>query len=132
MPLNQFSSSKDRREGGLHVAKIGRYRGRGARFLVVGRLEFRLLFLAFDGHLASYRFLWVLLVVGERSDRLIVASLGRVSRFEGLIMLNKRGGLGLWRAMWDRRVLFKNLFIRVKRVRMLGPLRERLILHHGL
>ena len=116
------SSSEDRGEGSLHVAEIGRYRRRRACFMIVRRLELRLLFLALDRHLTSQRLLRVFLVVGERSDRLVVPPLSWVSRFEGLIVFNKRSGLWFGCAMWDLRVLLKNLLMSVERVRLLGPL----------
>ena len=98
----------------------------------MGRLEFCLLFFALDWHLASQRLLWVFEVIGEWRNRLVVASLRRVSGFEGLIVLNKWGSLWLGGAVRDRRVFLKNLFMSIERVSFLRSLREWLILHHGL
>ena len=96
------------------------------------RLELRLLFFALDWHLAGQWLLRVLLVVGERSNRLVITPLSWVCWLKGLIVLDERSSLGLGCAMWDLRVLLKNLSICVERVRLFSPLGERLILHHGL
>ena len=98
----------------------------------MGWLELSPLFLTFDGHLASHRFLRVLLVVGEWSNRLVITFLARVRWFEGLIVFNEGSSLGLGCSVWDRNVLSNNLLICVELVCLLRSLRERLILHHGL
>ena len=95
-------------------------------------LEFCLLLLALDGHFAGQRLFGVFLVVGEWRNRLVVALLRWVSGFEGLIVLDKWSGLWLGGTVWDRRVLFKDRFMRIELVSFLGSLGEWLILHHGL
>ena len=96
------------------------------------RLELGLLFLALDGHFASEGLLGVLDVLGERGDRLVVASLGGVGGLERLVVLDERRSLGLRCAVRDLWVLFKDLLVRIEGVRMFGPLAEWLILHHRL
>ena len=100
--------------------------------MVVRRLELSLLFLAFDRHLAGQWLLRVLDVLGEWSDRLVVAFLRWVCGLESLIMLDQRRSLRFGRTMWDLWVLLKNLLISIECIRMFGSLTEWLILHHRL
>ena len=98
--------------------------------MVVRGFELGLLFFAFDWHFAGERLLGVLDVLGERGDRLVVASLGWVGGLESLVVFDERRGLGLRCAVWDLWVLFKDLLVRIESVRMFGSLAEWLILHH--
>ena len=75
----------------------------------MGWLELGPLFLTFDGHLASQWLLRVLLVVGERSNRLVITSLARVRWFKGLIVFNEGSSLGLGCSVWNRNILSNNL-----------------------
>ena len=94
------------------------------------RFELGLLFFAFDWHFAGEWLLGVLDVLGERGDRLVVASFCGVGGLEGLVVFDERRGLGLRSAVWDLWVFFKDLLVRIESVRMFGSLAEWLILHH--
>ena len=94
----------------------------------VSRLELRLLILSLDGNLPGDWLLWVLLVVGELGERLIVALARRVRRPERLVVQLAWSSLGRGGAMRNGRILFKNLAIGVEGVCVLGTLREVLVL----
>lgn len=97
--------------------------------------ELFLVFLTLNGHPASKRLLRVLQVCGERSERLVVASLGWIRRLEGLtVVVSDVRRSWLRRPMRQQWVFFKNLSVRVEVALSsgLGPLREILFLKHGL
>ena len=94
----------------------------------VSRLELGFLILSLDGNLPGDWLLWVLLVVGELGERLIVALARRVRRPERLVVQLTWSSLRRGGAMRNRRILLKNLAIGVEGVCVLGTLREVLVL----
>ena len=95
-------------------------------------LKAGLLLFTLDWHLASERLLGVLLVGRELGKSLVVASLRWVGGSEWLVVLAVGCRPGLGGTVGQRRVLLKDLPVRVEGVSLFGTLREGLLLELGL
>ena len=84
------SSLEDGWEAGLQVAHVGLHRWSRSRLGHAHGLELGLVILFL--RLALDKLQRVLLVVWERSQTLVVADLGRLSRSKRLVVLHKRSG----------------------------------------
>ena len=82
-------------------------------------------------HFASNRLERILLIVGEGSQRLVVATLRWMRGFEGWPIVLSRC-LYARLSMWEGHVFLQNLLIAVEKMSFLGFLREWLILHQRL
>ena len=73
-------------------------------------------------HTARNMLEWVLLVLREGRERLVVTDSGRVARPEWLVMLHGWRRLLARRSVWNIDILTDNSFIRVEELGLLGLL----------